>query len=253
MTFADTLIEGIAGAATIAISVLLIRLALDGQRRRYPWFFAWLLALYIEAFVSFIDTSLSLPLQRSIWVFTRLAVTAVEFGLMVSLLGKWTAGSVRIGAMSRRRLSLVLISVSAATALGTVPVGDFSGVLSGIMGRAIIFNRAVNTGCSVFLILLLALFRKLRIPAVPSLRRLTVGMAAYVTGTGVSYFVLAERQFLAGNMMMPSVALLSMAYWFVSLRPSAQVRAESAHAKANSGREELSECQVMRSSPMGRF
>jgi len=225
--FVDTLVSYLVAGTALAVAGLLLRLALNGQGRKYPWFFSYLLVLGIESALYQMDRSLPLPLRQAISLSSRLVVTIVETGLVLSIFGDWTVSFPGIGAFGRKLLVFILL-IAAAVAASTVSVGVQSGFLVAGFRVATIIGRAANMGFSLFLVLTLVFFRKFGGPVAPNLMKITVGMAAYVTANSVSYFVAtnSSRMWLA-NTLLPAVSVATIGYWLFSIGGSGHLQPQT--------------------------
>jgi hypothetical protein len=222
---ADILIARLVVGATLAIALLVIALLFTGQAKKTPWLFLYLLALCIESAVLYADRSFGLPVQQGIWMFTRLVVTALELKLILEIFANWTVSFPGIGKFGRKLLVFLLL-IAGAVAASTVSVRVTSGFLAAIQ-LTIIVNRAANVGFSLFLLLTLIFFRKFGGPVAPNVRRITIGMAGYVTATSATYFVMTgSRQYWIASALLPAVTILTTAYWLVSIKATGNLQPE---------------------------
>jgi hypothetical protein len=159
-------------------------------------------------------------------MFTRLVVTALELKLILAIFAKWTVSFPGIGEFGRKLL-VVLLLIAAAVATSTLSVGVTSSLLVAAMKIVIIVNRSANVGFSLFLLLLLVFFRKFGGPVAPNLRRITAGMAAYVTANSLSYFVMtSSKPFWIASALLPAVTITTVVYWFFSITAAGQIQPE---------------------------
>jgi hypothetical protein len=71
-------------------------------------------------------------------------------------------------------------------------------------------------------------FGKFGGPVAPNVRRITIGMAAYVTATSATYFVMTgSRQYWLASAALPAVTILTALYWSFSITPAGNIQPET--------------------------
>jgi hypothetical protein len=228
--FVEELVKYLTVGGTVLTVAVLVRLVTSGLWRKYPWFAGYLLTLSIESGLLTAIHDRKVGVQQAVWFGTRLVTVFLELKAVLEIFAQWTVSFPGIGAFGRKLFAFVIV-IAIVVAAVTLPVGLPKGTWDGVLKAALVMNRGAVIGFAMFLILTVGFFQKFGGPVSPNLRRHTWAMAAYVSATAVSYFVLlavtAWSKGLVGNVLMPSVTLAALIYWLVALTPSGETQPET--------------------------
>jgi hypothetical protein len=216
------LIDLVSAGTTVLLAVLGIRLFVSRLSRSYPWFTAYVCSLCVEAGVLLLMESHQRHVYNRIWTGFRLLNVPLEAKAVLGIFDRWTFSFPGIGAFGRRLLVFLLLA-AIAVVIFTLPVGWPPGAWGRALTVAVVANRATNIGFSMFLLLTVGFFAKFGGPVAPNLRIHTWAMAAYVTATSASYFVLTRSVFL-GQVLLPAVTMVPLIFWIVALRGSGETQ-----------------------------